>query len=118
MDRVNKEQLEKALQPSGSTPRGSQLQKRVSSEDGLRLLALLEKTAKRYPSQDNEETIPEMMADFEQLTVRHGLAKVESAFMRLRIDPEQEFFPKPNEIAAEIQREALRNAPSHLYARG
>jgi len=59
-----------------------------------------------------------MMADFEQLTVKHGLAKVESAFMRLRIDPEQVFFPKPNEIAKEIEREALRNVPSHIYARG
>lgn len=35
-----------------------------------------------------------------------------------RIDPEQRFFPRPDEVAAEIKRQALKKVPSHVYARG
>ena len=38
--------------------------------------------------------------------------------MVAEIDPEQEFFPKPNEVADEIERQISKKLPSHIYARG
>lgn len=118
MERVSKEALEKVLSQPGCTIQGSHLQRRVSNEDGLRLLQLLEQTAKRYPAQENSETMEEYLEDFEQLVLKFSLQTVADALARLRIDPEQQFFPKPNEVAREIQHYKLRNTPSHVYARG
>ena len=60
----------------------------------------------------------EYLTDFEQLALKYSLQKVEDAISSLRIDPEQEFFPKPNEVAAEIERQRLKRLPSHIYAQG
>ena len=60
----------------------------------------------------------EYLADFERLALKFSLQKVEDAIAALRIDPEQEFFPKPNEVADEIERQISKKLPSHIYARG
>ena len=94
------------------------LQKSLSKEDSTTLLALMDGLTRRYPSQDQEESIGEFFSDYEQLAVRKGLQRVVEAVQALRIDPEQRFFPRPDEVAAEIKRQALKKAPSHVYARG
>jgi hypothetical protein len=60
--------------------------------------------------------VAEYFADYEQLAVRRGVDKVAEAIQALRIDPDQQFFPKPDEIAAEMKRQRLKKLPSHLYA--
>ena len=94
----------------------SHLLRRLPKEELMYLGILLERTARRYPSQENEETIGEYLTDFEQLAVKYSLPKVEDAIAALRVNPEQEFFPKPNEVAREIQRQIDRKLPSHIYA--
>lgn len=42
--------------------------------------------------------------DYERLALKFSLQKVIDALYALRIEPEQKFFPKPDEIAAEISR--------------
>jgi hypothetical protein len=41
----------------------------------------------------------------EQLVVRHGLQHVTEAVSALRINPEQKFFPRPDEVAEQIEWE-------------
>jgi hypothetical protein len=78
----------------------------------------MEALTRRYPNQDQAESVAEYFADYEQLAIRKGVNKVAEAIASFRIDPEQEFFPKPNEIAAEMERLRLKKVPSHIYARG
>ena len=113
MERVTEAQLVNA-----STTTDSRLQKLLSSEDGLGLTSLLEAAQRRWPNQDQQETIEEYLGDYERLTLRYSLRAVQEAMAELRVDPRQEFFPKPNEVAAEIERQRLRRVPSHIYARG
>ena len=81
------------------------LQKRLSNEDGSRLTTLLERAQKRWPNQDTAESMEEYLADFEQLALKYSLQKIEVALKALRIDPQQQFFPKPDEVAGEIERQ-------------
>jgi hypothetical protein len=60
----------------------------------------------------------EYMVDLEKLALKYSLQNVEDAIANLRVDPEQEFFPTPNEVAEEIDRQWRKKLPSHLYARG
>ena len=113
MERVNLALLTNVLKRDESA-----LQKRVSKEDGSRLMTLLEGLIRRYPSQDLAEALPEYLADYEALTVKFSITKVEKAVSALRIDPEQVFFPRPDEVAKEIERQRLRKVPSDVYARG
>jgi hypothetical protein len=64
------------------------------------------------------DALSEYLTDFEQLAVKHSLAAVEDAICKLRVDPDFDFFPTPNEVARQIQSVKLRKLPSHLYARG
>ena len=60
----------------------------------------------------------EYLADYEQLILKYSLQKVEDAVAALRINPEQHFFPTPDEVAGKIEQTRLKKVPSHLYARG
>ena len=100
------------------TTTGGQLQKSLSQEDGLYLLSLLNRTAKRYPNQDLTDALPEYMRDFEMLALKYSLQKVEDAIAALRVNPDQDFFPTPNEVADRIERMRLKKVPSHIYSRG
>jgi hypothetical protein len=113
LEKTNEAQLKNALITTDS-----QLQRRLPSEEFTALGILLSQTAKRYPNQDMSETLEEYMKDLEKLALRYSLQSVEDAITALRIDPEQEFFPTPDEIAAQMKRARLRNVPSHIYARG
>jgi hypothetical protein len=100
LEKLNRESLNNAL-----TPAGQPLQRQLSSEDGSRLTATLERTLRRWPSQENADTIAEFLADFEQLALKFSLQRVEQALNALRINREQKFFPKPDEVAEEIERQ-------------
>ena len=113
LEKVSKAQLQSAL-----TETGGQLQRRLPKEELKALGVMLEKTARRYPNQDMQMTMGEYLTDFEQLAVKHSLVKVEKALSALRIDPDQDFFPTPSEVAHEIRQQWLKSLPSDLYARG
>ena len=113
LEKVNRAHLDNAL-----TERGASLRKRLSTEDSSTLLALMNSLVKRYHTQDMTDPIEEYLLDYEKITEKHGIVKVQKAIEALRIDPEQEFFPKPNEVAHEIRQQFLKSLPSHLYARG
>lgn len=98
MERISLAQLNNAL-----TTTDSRSQKRLSDEDGLHLTTLLEREQKRWPNQDTAESMEEYLTDFEQLALKYSLQQIREALAELRIDPEQEFFPKPNEVAAAIE---------------
>lgn len=115
--KMDSAQLDKALQKIVSTGTGSRLQKRLPQEELTALGILLERTARRYPSQDLTDALPEYLADLEQLALKHSVQKVEDAVTALRTDPDQHFFPTPDEIAHKIRQQWLRSLPSHIYAR-
>jgi len=100
LEQINQAQLDSAL-----TTTEGRLQRRLSNEDGLRLTALMEQLQRRYPNQDNAASIAEYLTDLEQLSLKFSLQRVEEAIAALRIDPAQEFFPSPTDVAAQIQRQ-------------
>lgn len=113
MERIDRASLNSAL-----TTTGEQLQRRLPEEELAALGILLERMARRYPSQDVEDAMEEYLTDYEALALKYSLQKVEDAIAALRIDPDQKFFPRPDEVAAEIERQRLKKVPSHIYARG
>jgi hypothetical protein len=48
------------------------------------------------------------MMDFEQLALKYSLPKLREALAALRIDPNQSYFPRPDEAAAQIERMSHR----------
>lgn len=120
MEKITEEQFQGVLARlrTGSTETGAQLQRRLPHEELTALGILLERTARRYPNQDLSETLPEYMADLEQLSLKYSLQAVEDAIAKLRVDPEQDFFPTPTDVAAEMKRQRMRKVPSDVYARG
>ena len=100
MERITEAQLNSAL-----TAPVASLQRSLSSVDSSRLLALMESLTRRYPSQGQEESIAEYFRDYERLALRYSLLRVEEAVAALRIDPEQKFFPRPDEVASQIKRD-------------
>jgi len=113
LQKIDQAQLNSAL-----TPIGGQLQKSLPLEEFTALGILLNQTAKRYPNQDMTDALPEYMKDLEQLALKYSLQSVEDAIAHLRVDPEQDFFPTPQDVAAEMKRARLKKVPSHIYARG
>jgi len=100
LEKLNRESLNNAL-----TPAAQPLQRRLPNEELKVLGVVLEKTLRRWPSQENADTIAEFLTDFEQLTLKYSLRRVQEALNALRINPEQKFFPKPDEVAEEIERQ-------------
>jgi hypothetical protein len=97
MDKITKAQLESAL-----TATGSQLQRRLPAEEFEALGIAMERLARRYPNQDLALTMGEYLWDYERLSLKYSLPKVMAAIDELRIASDQKFFPRPDEIAAEI----------------
>lgn len=102
MQRVTRELLNSAL-----TVHEGNSRKSLSKEDSSALIVLMEKATRRWPGQEMEDSIEEFHADYEKLALKYSLRKVQEALDALRIDPRQQFFPRPNEVAAmlEVQRE-------------
>jgi hypothetical protein len=114
LERLNPAQLENAL-----TEQGAFWPKSLSNAELSTLLACMEKLARRYPAVDQQSSVREYLADFEKLAIRSSLESVIEAFEELRINPAQEFFPKPDEVAREIQRQRdLKAEDIRLAARG
>lgn len=102
MERISQVQLN-----SGLMARAPSLQRSLSNEDLSILLAEMDILTRRYPSQDQEESIEVYQQDLERLALRYSLAKVIEALEELRITPGRMFFPRPDEVAGEIERQQL-----------
>ena len=79
--------------------------KRLSDSDLAHLGLLVVQMVKRYPSQDLADSIEGYLFDFQQLALKYSLPQVEEALGVLRIKPGQSFFPRPDEVATEIERQ-------------
>ena len=77
---------------------------RLSSAEYSTLVVEFEALARRYPSQDVEESTDVYLADFEALALKFSLQSVIRATRSLRITAGRRFFPRPDEIAEEIER--------------
>lgn len=113
LDKITAAQLASAL-----TTTAGQLQRRLPPEEFEALGIIMETTARRWPNQDMELPMPEYLADLEKLALKYSLQAVVDAIMELRIDPEQDFFPTPSEVAHQMEKTRLRKVPSDIYARG
>jgi hypothetical protein len=113
MELVSRAQLENAL-----TMREESSPTSLSKEDSFHLLAVMDQLTRRYPSQDQESSIEAYFKDFELLAAKHSLRKVEKALSALRIKPGQSFFPRPDEVAEEIERQAERGVANDARTEG
>lgn len=102
LKKIDQAQLNSAL-----TAQDESSQKSLSKEDSSTLLGLMDSLARRYPSQDQEGSIREYLKDYEKLALRFSLPKVAAALEELRIRPEQKFFPRPDEVADEIDNQRV-----------
>jgi len=106
MERVQRANLSSALRTIGG-----QLQRRLPNVELTALGALMDGMERRWPAQELADSMDAFMTDMEELARRHGLQYVQLAVMALRVSPEQKFFPRPDEIAAEMDRQrTLRGA--------
>jgi hypothetical protein len=106
--------MEKTELKAASTETEWPLQQRLPDEELKGLGVLMEQMMRRWPAQNLEDSIDAFMTDMEQLAIRCGLRRVQEAVAALRIAPEQKFFPRPDEVAKEIevQRSKLHAAAS------
>lgn len=101
MERISSQvQLSSVL---NATDRLSETQLPV--EELTRLSLIVEQTFQRYPGQDVEESLAGYLWDFERLAKRYSTQEVIAALAELRITPGQIFFPRPNEVAGEIEHQ-------------
>lgn len=103
------EKLNLALLNSALTTTSEQSQRRLTDEESLDLTMLVAETAKRYPSQDLTDSVGVIMQDLEQLALKYSLPRVRKALEALRIKAGQKFFPRPDEVAEEIEEQRERN---------
>ena len=102
--------LSQVVLRSGSTALSTRSEKRLSDEQVLHLLTLLEQTAARYPHQDLAPAMEGYLHDFEALALKYGMEPVHQALMELRIKPRQRFFPQPSEVAEVIEEIMAKQA--------
>jgi hypothetical protein len=121
---IEDKEMEKLMERIGEVLRSNALmrqevglRRQLSTEDSSELIAMMESLVRRYPSQDLESSIDDYLLDYEALALKHGIEKVKRAVAALRIDPDQHFFPKPDEVANEIRNQWLKSLPSDIYAR-
>jgi hypothetical protein len=107
MERVRKATLNAVL-----TGTDGHLQRRLPVEEFKVLGALIERMLRRWPAQDMQDSIGEYTTDLEQLAIREGLPRVVEAVEALRISPGQKFFPRPDEVADEIDRQRSKRQAS------
>lgn len=99
LERISQAKLSDVL-----TAPDAQLRRSLPSEELAALGALMESMARRWP-QEVEDSIGTYMADMEQLAIRYRLSRVFDAVQSLRTAPGQKFFPRPDEIADELERQ-------------
>jgi len=98
LERINQAELEDVL-----TTADAPLQKRCSETELRGLGALMESMARRWP-QEIEDSVGAYYVDMKQLVLREGLETVSLAVSDLRVEPGQKFFPRPDEIAHQIEK--------------
>lgn len=113
MEKINRALLNNALTATSELSR-----RRLSEEESLDLTIMVAATAKRYPNQDLTDSVGEIMQDLEQLALKYSLPKVRKALEALRIKPGQSFFPKPNEVAEEIENQRERGVNDAIRREG
>ena len=113
LERVTEAQLSSAL-----TLPAANLQRSLSSADLSILLAEMDTLIRRYPSQDQEQSIEVFQRDLEALALKYSLRKVQKALAALRIKPGQTFFPKPDEVADEIEHQRERSKYAEMNREG
>ncbi len=97
------EQIDRVSLMNVLVPINAQLQRRLPDAESAELGVLLAQTADRYPAQDLRDSMEGYLWDFEQLALKYSLPKVQAALAALRIRPGQKFFPRPDEVAEEIE---------------
>jgi hypothetical protein len=99
MQRLDQAQLTNALkvieQPS---------QQRLPDAELTQLALLVRQMYERYPSQDLADSMEGYLWDLEQLSLKCSLPRVTEGLAKLRIKPGQNFMPRPDEVASEIER--------------
>ncbi len=113
MDRVSLALLNSAL-----TTRSDESRRTLSDGEYAELAVLTAQMAQRYPSQELEQSIDGYQADFEQLALRYSLRQVRDALAELRIKPGQRFFPRPDEVAEEIEDQRERRTQNAKLSEG
>ncbi|MGO9433149.1 MAG: hypothetical protein ACLP00_02515 [Terracidiphilus sp.] len=88
-----------------STRPTTSLQKLSPPEVSIALANLLAKTQRRYLNQQLGQAAAEYLEDFEILAQRYSLQRIGRAIQELRLNPNQRFFPAPNEVVAEILKQ-------------
>ncbi|HEV2133774.1 MAG TPA: hypothetical protein VGR47_05880 [Terracidiphilus sp.] len=81
------------------------LEERLRDEELRELGLLLAQMAQRYPAQDLSDSLESYLWDFEQLALKYSLPTVREALAALRIRPGRSFFPRPDEVAEEIEEQ-------------
>jgi len=97
------EQIDRASLTNALVPTNDLLQRGLPDAELVELGVLLAQMADRYPSQDLSDSLEGYLWDFEQLALRYSLSKLRAALAALRIRPGQSFFPRPDEVAEEIE---------------
>jgi hypothetical protein len=97
------EQIDRVSLMNVLTPTSAPLQKRLPAAESVELAVLLAQMADRYPAQDLRDSMEGYLWDFERLALKYSLPKVQAALAALRIRPGQRFFPRPDEVAEEIE---------------
>lgn len=82
--------------------------RRLPDAELTTLAAILKRMANRYPTQDLGPSAAVYLEDYERLAVKFSLRQVAEALADLAISAEQKFFPRPDECAAEIERQNRR----------
>lgn len=103
------EQITRALLSSALTTICEPSQRQLPDAECQVLWLLVTQMATRYPSQDLTDSIEGIAHDLEQLCLKYSLRKVQRALEALRIKPGQRFFPRPDEVAEEIEAERERD---------
>ena len=101
ISRIDQAQLQSVLTTGAGCSQES-----LSSADSSILLALMNGMLRRWPAQDQEAAVEEYFKDFERLSLKYSLQKVRSAIQSLRVRAGQRFFPRPDEVADEIELRA------------
>jgi hypothetical protein len=102
MEQVDRVSLMNALVPTNEP-----LQRRLPDAESVELGVLLAQMADRYQTQDLRDSMEGYLWDFEQLALKYSLQMVRTALGALRIRPGQKFFPRPDEVAEEIEAQLV-----------
>lgn len=90
----------------------------LSKEDSCHLIAMMEELTRRYPSQDHESSIAAYFKDYEKLASKCGMRRVQKAVEALRIMPGRAFFPRPDEVAEEIEHQREKGIMAAMVKEG